>query len=252
MSEVATEGGDSRSRARGSGNSRLVTSGQCGIHSELERLVRRHFGSQFRRPIGELSRIAVDGALARQSGRPLILDSGCGVGESTAAIGERFPEAYVVGIDKSEARLGKLRALPANATVIRADLVDAWRHLRASGVRLDRHYLLYPNPWPKIGHLARRWYGHPVFPDLLALGGTIEIRSNWRIYVEEFCAALQFACRFPEEATPRCEVLFAECPLTPFERKYRDSGQTLYRAQCDLRGITAIASLSSGLLNAAE
>jgi hypothetical protein len=47
---------------------------------------------------------------------------------------------------------------------VRADLVDYWRLLAEAGIGLARHYILYPNPWPKIGHLARRWHAHPVFP----------------------------------------------------------------------------------------
>ena len=68
--------------------------------------------------------------------------------------------------------------MPANAVLIRADLVDFWRLLADNGVRLARHYNLYPNPWPKIGHLARRWHGHPVFPALLELGGVPLIRRQ--------------------------------------------------------------------------
>lgn len=45
---------------------------------------------------------------------------------------------------------------------------------------------------PKIGHLSRRWHGHPVFPAMLELGGVLECRSNWKIYVlNEFCFAVE-------------------------------------------------------------
>src|SRR5574337_1283396 len=110
------------------------------------------------------------------------------------------------------------------------------------GLRLARHYLLYPNPWPKIGHLGRRWHAHPVFPTLLRLGGVLECRSNWRVYVEELAFAL-------EQATGRAvpwEEFDAASPLTPFERKYRDSGQTLYRLAIDLDSADNRPPLSSG------
>ena len=114
-----------------------------------------------------------------RAGRPLILDSGCGVGQSTAKLALRFVDSYVLGIDKSAARLGRSPELPEDACLVRAELVDGWRLLASRGERLARHDLLYPNPWPKIGHLARRWHGHAVFPELLALGGVLECRSNW-------------------------------------------------------------------------
>ena len=73
---------------------------------------------------------------------------------------------------------GQARRLSANVFFVRADLVDFWRLLAADGVRLARHHL-YPNPWPKIGQVARRWPGrrlshrrrsrrHPGVPQQLA------------------------------------------------------------------------------------
>lgn len=112
---------------------------------------------------------------------------------------------------------------------VRADLVDYWRLLQEAGLRLARHYLLYPNPWPKIGQLGRRWHGHPVFPVIIALGGRLECRSNWRVYIEEFAAALTQLT-----ATPvRCEAYNPEQPITPFERKYDASGHMLWRCALD-------------------
>jgi tRNA (guanine-N7-)-methyltransferase len=76
----------------------------------------------------------------------------------------------------------------------------------------------------------RRWPAHPAFPLLLQLGGVLECRSNWRTYVEEFCLASQLLGK----GSPSCEAFTADDPLTPFERKYRDSGHALYRACVDL------------------
>ena len=113
---------------------------------------------------------------------------------------------------------------------MRADLVDYWRLMLDARIRLARHYLLYPNPWPKIGHLSRRWHGHPVFPAMLALGGVLECRSNWKIYVDEFCCAVERLTAQPIV----CEPYSPEIVLTPFERKYLNSGHALYRAAVQL------------------
>ena len=117
--------------------------------------------------------------------------------------------------------------MPANALLVRADLVDFWRLLAESGIRLARHYVLYPNPWPKIGHLSRRWHGHPVFPSMLQLGGVLECRSNWHIYIDELCFAIEYLTQRPAV----CEPFAPECALTPFERKYLHSGHPLYRTR---------------------
>jgi tRNA (guanine-N7-)-methyltransferase len=215
------------------GNSRVVTSTQSGPHSDLERTVRRHLAADFAKPIGAAAQDAYEVFVARWQAAgqpPLVFDSGCGVGDSTRLLAARHPAALVVGIDKSEDRLTRQKPhpLPANALLLRADAVDFWRLAVADKLRLAQHYLLYPNPWPKVGHLQRRWHGHAVFPSLLALGGRLELRSNWRVYVEEFTAAVAFAGRDPAsvEIIPETELA---APLTPFERKYHASGQALFR-----------------------
>ena len=121
--------------------------------------------------------------------------------------------------------------MPANALLIRADLVDFWRLLADNGVRLTRHYNLYPNPWPKIGHLARRWQGHAVFPVWRELGGEVECRSNWRIYIEEMAQALSLLSGQPVVA----ESWQTDDPMTPFEKKYLASGHELWRCRVSLR-----------------
>ena len=215
-------------------NSRVPTSAQTGIHEQLANLLDRHRNAPFLKPYADYNRAALDASLERRQRiaphAPLILDSCCGVGESSIALARAFPGHYVIGVDQSASRLArnigeKSAGLPENLDLVRADLVDYWRLLGDAGVRLDRHYLLYPNPWPKIGHLSRRWHGHPVFPALLELGGLLECRSNWRIYIEEFC----FALNRLKHCDGVCESYLPELTLTPFERKYLESGHALFR-----------------------
>lgn len=220
-------------------NSRVPTSAQTGVHDHLAALVERHHSSLFRKPYADYNRAAFAASMERRRqtapDAPLILDSCCGAGESSIALAEQYPDCYVIGVDQSAARLRRhLEAdepagLPPNVDFVRADLVDYWRLLRDEGIRLARHYLLYPNPWPKIGHLSRRWHGHAVFPAMLELGGVLECRSNWRIYVDEFC----FAVNLLTGREVACEAFVPAMPLTPFERKYMDSGHALYRAVVD-------------------
>ena len=219
-----------------SGNSRLISSAQIGVHPDLEKLVRRHIAHPFQKPIADYNREAFALALAaREQWRPaapLILDAGCGVGWSTQRIAETYPDHFVFGVDQSVDRItrGKPLPLPANALLVRADLVDFWRLLAESGIRLARHYNLYPNPWPKIGHLARRWQGHAVFPVWLVLGGELECRSNWRIYIEEMAQALTLLTA----QQVSCEAWQTANPMTPFEKKYQESGHDLWRCRVSL------------------
>ena len=215
-------------------NSRVPESAQTGIHERLAELVDRHRAMPFRKPILDYNRAAFEQAIQAWGGNsPLILDAACGTGLSTVQLATENPSAFVIGVDQSEARLTTDKGdMPANAFLVRADLVDFWRLLAQAGVRLERHCLFYPNPWPKIGHLSRRWHGHAVFPVLPTLGGVVECRTNWRIYIEEFAFAM--GRLLGREVT--WEAFVPKVPVSPFERKYRDSGQQLYRSVVDLRG----------------
>ena len=217
-------------------NSKIICSNQAGIHENLEAVVRRHLAKPFQRPYpGHSLRSFADiNRRVQQFGGPLILDSYCGVGESTANLARQHPQALVIGIDKSRHRLDKhdqqyRHSDIDNYILVRADSDDFWRQALAAGWRLSKHYLLYPNPWPKSSHLKRRCHGSPLFPTLLQLGGQLELRSNWALYVEEFCQALAIA---GHQAEP---VRFEpETAITPFERKYLQSKQQLWHCVCQL------------------
>jgi len=215
-------------------NSRTIVSAQSDVHEHLAARVSRHLAEPFRKPIGEASRRALSAALdnwRQAGGAPLILDAGCGVGESTLRLATSFPDHYVIGVDQSEKRLAAGKdwwgeaPMPANFCWARADLVDVWRLLQADAVPVARHYVLYPNPWPKIGHLGRRWQGHAVFPALAACGDYLECRSNWKVYIDEFAQALALVGR-PAQVIEPWQPAQA---MTPFERKYAASGHGLWR-----------------------
>ncbi|MDX1607516.1 MAG: methyltransferase domain-containing protein [Candidatus Competibacterales bacterium] len=214
------------------GCSRSVVSNQSGPHPRLPERVRRHLRHPSRRPPAAHSQAAFAALAASiDPARALVLDAGCGTGASTARLAEVHPEAQVIGIDRSAHRLARRPPLPANARLLRAELADFWRLALAAGWSLQHHYLLYPNPWPKARHLGRRWQGSPLFPVILALGGTLELRSNWRLYLEEWVAALALA-----GVAAAVEPLAVDSPLTPFECKYHTSGQPLWCCRVRLLG----------------
>jgi tRNA (guanine-N7-)-methyltransferase len=132
---------------------------------------------------------------------------------------------------RPERRMSESGFRPANAVLLHCELVDFWQLAAAAGLRCERQFLLYPNPWPKAEHLMRRWHAHPVFPAILALGGAIELRTNWNVYAEEFAAALRLA-----GIDPQVELFKPPSPLTPFERKYLLSGHSLWRCRAEVSG----------------
>lgn len=198
----------------------------------------RRRGRAFRRPLHAPTADAfrqVDAAIGRRPA-PILLDAGCGTGESTEHWARRYPEHWILGIDRSAHRLAKATARgtatpdrgprPGQPWFIRADLGDWYRLAAAAGWRLDRHFVLYPNPYPKAGQRNRRWPWSPVFPAMLALGGHLTLRTNWRTYAEEWAEALgRLTGRWA-----RVRPCTKDAPVTRFEAKYARN-QTLYEVE---------------------
>ncbi|MGE0485129.1 MAG: tRNA (guanosine(46)-N(7))-methyltransferase TrmB [Gammaproteobacteria bacterium] len=218
----------SSSTAEPAGRSRPVSSNQSGPHPGLAACVRRCRTHRHQRPLPAHARApltALDALVAAHG--EVVLDSGCGTGESSLALAVAHPRALVIGIDKSAARLARAANHPPHPRVCfaRVGLEDAWHHARVAGWPVAAHYLLYPNPWPKQHQFTRRWHARAAFADLLALGGRLELRTNWALYAAEFALALDYWCH----CTAVAEALPPGPPLSLFERKYRASGHRLYR-----------------------
>lgn len=250
---------------------RAVTTNQTDIYNKLEEVVRKYASTEYLRPIADHTRTAFaeaekfvegfyddagrdkDGAVfdnnrAGCATYKVILDSGCGTGESTLNIALAHPDIPVIGIDKSAARLTKAGtglsrelnsagngarlngAAPRNAFLVRAELLDFWRlaleKVKAGQWHIPYHALYYPNPWPKQSEATRRFHLHPIFPTLLQLGDAIELRTNWEIYAREFAAAAHVAT---SDCTISREAFEPERPITAFERKYKEARQQLWR-----------------------
>ena len=221
-------------------HSHEVQSSQADIHPRLASVIDRYRTSHWDNPLHAATCKAFESVQEEVEGQglSLILDSGCGTGESTRGLARLFPEALVIGVDKSADRLSRLGSddfpfRDGNAIWLRAELASFWRLALQADWRLERHYLFYPNPWPKPGQLQRRWHAHPVFPDLLRLGGRLEMRTNWKVYADEFSFSVN---RLKGTAVEPLRI-DAEEPVSPFERKYRDSGHALW---------SVVAFLSNG------
>lgn len=214
------------------GNSRIIVSNQQGLNEQLDEVVLKHLKHAFRKPYQKHTLDAFKSCekWVEQQGKPIIFDSCCGVGESTYHLAKKHPDAIILGLDKSADRLGKHPQLVTdNYRLEQVNLNDFWRLAVEAGWELTHHYLLYPNPWPKAKHLQRRWHGSAVFPAILQLGGTLELRSNWFTYIHEFARALELASQ-------SCHVdeYQSESAITPFERKYWASGQKSLRLLSEL------------------
>ena len=217
------------------GDSKTIITNQPGIHEKLESLVLKHLAHPSKKPVQAHTQLAFDeiNEQVKQHKGCVIFDSCCGVGQSTRLLAKMNPDALVIGIDKSAHRINRnddeLLANTGtqqvnNYILARADLNDFYRLAVEAKWQVSKHFILYPNPWPKAKHIQRRWHGSAVFPEILKLGGTLTLRSNWRLYLEEF----QFAAALTGK---QGEITLVEDTqaLTPFEAKYQGSGQPCWQ-----------------------
>jgi len=216
------------------GNSKAIVTNQPGIHEKLEEVVSKHMTHRFQKPYQQHTVEAFEEVerLVKAHQGEVILDACCGVGQSTRLLAKQNPQALVIGVDKSDNRITRNVEEVAteegeqvdNYVLVRADLNDFYRLVAKANWPIKKHYILYPNPWPKSKHLQRRWHGSAVFPEILSIGETITLRSNWRLYLEEFQAAALIGKRKGE-----ISLVEDEQALTPFEAKYKASGQQCWQ-----------------------
>ena len=197
------------------GDSKAIVTNQPGIHEKLLAIVNKHVAHPSQKPIQAHTQQAFDeiNAIVQDFSGEIILDSCCGVGQSTRLLAKQNPTALVIGVDKSAHRINR------NVGEVEHDdgkgKVENYHLVRAD---------LYPNPWPKAKHVQRRWHGSAVFPQIIAVGQEIILRSNWLLYLEEFQLAAEVLSFKGEIST-----VSVTQPLTPFEAKFHASGQQCWQ-----------------------
>ncbi len=199
------------------------------IHPRLSDALARHQRHTDQTPIADFSYAIwpqVQAFAAAYSA--LILDLGCGTGESSQNLAQRHLHTGVLGLDRSSMRLRKAPSeLSSRCLHLRGDQYDLLRLMRANNMRAEKVYLLYPNPSPKPEHLKRRWHAHPIWPTLLGVTDQIELRTNWSIYAQEFAFALRQSGWAVLLESIKIDA--ANPALSLFEAKYARSEHLLWR-----------------------
>lgn len=128
---------------------------------------------------------------------PLVLEIGCGMGETTAAIAKAHPEADFLGCEVFAAGVGALCKLIeenelANIRIARHDAVEIVRDMIAEN-SLDGVHIFFPDPWRKKRHHKRRLIQGP-FIELLASrikpGGYLHCATDWENYATQMLEVL--------------------------------------------------------------
>jgi tRNA (guanine-N7-)-methyltransferase len=159
---------------------------------------------------------------------PLVLEIGCGMGETTAALAQSRPNVNYLGIEVYNAGVGALLKRIedmqlTNLRVMQFDAVEVVRDMLADGVLAGCH-IYFPDPWPKARHHKRRLV-QPWFIELLAQkiapGGYLHCATDVEDYAQQMLEVLSGQPRLQNTANgfaPRKNLLF-ERPVTKFEHR---------------------------------
>ncbi|MGZ4488949.1 MAG: tRNA (guanosine(46)-N7)-methyltransferase TrmB [Nocardioides sp.] len=161
---------------------------------------------------------------------PLVVEIGCGIGESTAALAATRPEVNVLGMEVwvpgIADTLGAVgEAGLSNVRMIGVDAVWSLEHLLGPG-SLAGLWTFFPDPWHKKKHHKRRLVD-PAFAALaasrLAVGAEWRLATDWADYAEQMVEVLDAEPLLEGGVTPRWD----ERPLTRFERKGLEKGRDI-------------------------
>lgn len=209
--------------------SKIITSLQTGIHENLEKSLKRYNLNNYIRPKRSFSDQNLSKIKDWLNDESFILDLGCGIGESSYNLANKYPMTKILGVDKSISRLdrnNKFKVKNNNIMLIQDDMFDLIPLLYSNlKEKILSVHIYYPNPWPKKSQLKRRIHANPIAPFLFELSDTFFIRSNWKIYLEEFSKSYEF---YKGVTSSVLEVTDLSDYLTPFEKKYHLSHQTIY------------------------
>ena len=170
---------------------------------------------------------------------PLVLEIGCGMGETTAAIAEAHPEVDFLGCEVFAAGVGALSKLLeekglTNVRICRHDAMEVVRDMIPDGT-LSGIHIFFPDPWRKARHHKRRLIQGPfvhLLAQKLAPGGYLHCATDWENYAEQMLDVLQSESLLtnahgsgfsPVQANPLCER-----PRTKFQARGEGLGYGIW------------------------
>jgi len=171
-----------------------------------------------------------------RSEKPLVLEIGSGMGETTAAIAAAHPELDFVAIEVHGPGVGSLlnrieAGRLTNLRVVRHDAVEVLEQM-VPDASLAAIHLFFPDPWPKKRHHKRRLI-QPAFVELaasrLAPGAYLHVATDWQEYAEHVLEVLRAN---PSLANTVAD--FAPRPATRPETKFERRGLKLGHGVWDI------------------
>ena len=123
--------------------------------------------------------------------KTITLEIGCGHGHFLTAYGQEFPEESCIGIDVNRGRIYKAlkkvdRAKLNNVNFFDCDSLE-FLALIPNHIRIQKTWILYPDPWPKKRHFKNRIVQAEFLSKLAQVTtaqGQLFLRSDYEPYLE--------------------------------------------------------------------
>ncbi len=123
-------------------------------------------------------------------GEKVMVELGCGQGQYTIGLAERFPGSTVVGVDIKGARIwhGAKAALDQkleNAHFLRARIEDLYRFFKPRSI--DTIWVTFPDPHPREGKAKKRLTSArflKMYRELLKEGGTVRLKTDVQFLID--------------------------------------------------------------------
>jgi tRNA (guanine-N7-)-methyltransferase len=173
---------------------------------------------------------------------PVVLEIGCGMGETTAAIAQACPNINFLGIEVYNAGvatlLQRIETLDlSNLRLVQHDAVEVLRDMVPPSSLAGTH-IYCPDPWPKARHLKRRLIQTPFVASLLkylAPGAYLHCATDVQDYAAQMLAVLTInpelrnLSEHPNDAGYHSpQNPFASRPTTKFEARGQRLGHGMW------------------------
>ena len=131
-------------------------------------------------------------AITLPQNKEIILEVGCGMGDSLFEMCQAYPDFYFIGVEIYEPGLVKLarrmfKQPLNNLLIIQGDIIDRLNLIPSKA--LSRIHVFFPDPWPKIRHYKRRLHRGNFFQKcelVLKTGGRMHLATDVPEYAHDW------------------------------------------------------------------
>ena len=158
---------------------------------------------------------------------PIVLEIGCGMGETTAKIAAQNPHINYIGVEVFTSGVGALLKRIteyglSNLRVMQHDAVEIIRDMIPHGT-LDGIHIYFPDPWHKARHHKRRLIQSPFVHELalrLKPDAYIHCATDWENYAEQMLEVLSTEALLHNTSPSQTYIPRPEYrPLTKYENR---------------------------------